>query len=153
MLAEYGIPASPIHQSSQQHRREGWHDTQRLRLVRGGAAFCPSRPPGAAEGAVQRLWCSHQCSSASFKGSLCGPSNILIFYCLSQADTWTQATCCEMQTSAIVVFAKASARRKAFEAAQSAQLLQLSVPEPEQPYGLKGQVYHPVSFPSLRCSM
>jgi len=43
------------------------------------------------------------------------------------------------QTSAIVVFAEASACRQVLEAAQGASLVQLHLQPPEQPFGLKGQ--------------
>lgn len=45
-----------------------------------------------------------------------------------------------LQTSAIVVFAEASSRKKAFRTAQSAKLVQLILAEPEEHYGLKGKL-------------
>lgn len=43
-----------------------------------------------------------------------------------------------LQTSAIVVFAEASSRKKAFRTAQSAKLVQLIIVEPQDHHGLKG---------------
>ena len=48
-----------------------------------------------------------------------------------------------LQTSAIVIFAEASSRKKAFRTAQRAKLVQLILAEPAEHYGLKGVVSAP----------
>lgn len=50
------------------------------------------------------------------------------------------ASTCNTQTAAIVVFAKPSSVQKVKAAAQAASPVQLRLTEPQQAYGLKGEL-------------
>jgi len=80
-------------------------------------------------------------SSVTARALLCAQ-----FPALSRKSRWAAASVGRRgQTSAIVVFDKAAAAAKALRAAADGKGLELELPAPDQPYGLKG------AYPTLNC--